>query len=165
MSAEQRYWDSDCFLGWLLEEPDKVEHCRQVLSAAEDGKILIVTSALTIAEVLALRGHLKIPAADREKVENFFRQEYIVVRNITRRIAENARSYVWDFGVAPKDALHVATAIDAKISLLNTFDKKLTNKSGKIGKPPLVIDLPSYKEPKLPFADLPKGGGNANKKT
>ena len=164
MIVEQRYWDSDCFLGWLLEEPDKVEHCREVLSAAEDGKILIVTSALTIAEVLALRGRLKIPSEDREKVENFFRQEYIVVRNITRRIAENARSFVWDFGVAPKDALHVATAIDAKLTLLNTFDKKLKNKSGKIGKPPLIMDLPSYKAPKLPFEDLPKDRGHANKK-
>ncbi len=164
MSAVPRYWDSDCFLGWLLEEPDKVEQCRQVLSAAEDGKILIVTSALTIAEVLALRGRLKIPAADREKVEKFFRQEYVVVRNITRRISEDARSFVWDFGVAPKDALHVATAIEAKLPLMNTFDRKLKNKSGKIGMPPLMIELPSYFEPKLPFNDLPQDIGYPIKK-
>ena len=95
MSIDQRYWDSDCFLGWLQDEADKVESCRQVLAAAEDGKVLIVTSALTIAEVLALRGRLKIPATERSKVEGFFRNEYIVVRNITRRISEAARTHAY----------------------------------------------------------------------
>lgn len=164
MSIDQRYWDSDCFLGWLLEEADKVEHCRQVLSAADDGKVLIVTSALTIAEVLALRGRIKIPHRDREKVENFFRQDYIVVRNITRRVSEAARSFVWDFGVAPKDALHVATALDAKLTLMNSFDKGLRKKTGKIGTPVLSIELPSYVEPKLPFHDLPKHAEHGQKK-
>ena len=139
----------------MQDEADKVESCRQVLAAAEDGKVLIVTSALTIAEVLALRGRLKIPATERSKVEGFFRNEYIVVRNITRRISEAARTYVWDYGVDPKDALHVATAIDAGIQTLNTFDKGLIKKSGKIGNPALLIAHPSWIEPELPM-DMPK---------
>jgi len=156
LSVDRRYWDSDCFLGWLLAEKGKEEHCREVLTAAEDGKVQIVTSALTIAEVLALRGRQRIPATDREKVEAFFRSEYIVVRNITRRVSEAARSYVWDHGVKPKDALHVATAIDAGLPLLNTFDKPLIKKSGKLGDPPLVIAVPKWEEPKLPM-DMPHG--------
>jgi predicted nucleic acid-binding protein len=126
-----------------------------VLTAAEDGKVKIVTSALTIAEVLALRGRQKIPASDRAKVEAFFRSDYIVVRNITRRIAEDARAYVWDYGVKPKDALHVATAIDAGLDLLNTFDRPLINKSGRFGNPVLVIAIPKWEEPKLPM-DMPQ---------
>lgn len=160
---DTRYWDSDCFLGWLHAEPEKVDACQQVLSAAEDGKILIVTSALTIAEVLALRGRSKIPVTERERVEAFFRQEYIAVRNITRRISESARTYVWDFGVDPKDALHVATAIDAGLKRLNTFDGGLLKKSGKIGDPPLVIENPSWMEPKLPM-DMPHDQKPAKKK-
>ncbi len=151
MSIDRRYWDSDCFLGWLLAEKEKEDACREVLQAAEDGKVLIVTSALTIAEVLALRGKDKIPASEREKVEAFFRNEYIEVRNITRRISESARSYVWDYGVKPKDALHVATAIDSRVTLLNTFDKPLHKKSGKIGYPPLTIMRPQWAEPTLPL--------------
>jgi predicted nucleic acid-binding protein len=139
-----------------MEEPDKVEHCRQVLAAAEDGKVMIVTSALTIAEVLALRGKVKIPPADRERVEAFFRQDYIAVRNITRRIAEAARALVWDHGVVPKDALHVATALDAGLTLLNSFDRDLIGKSGRLGKPPLIIEKPTWSEPKLPM-DMPHG--------
>jgi predicted nucleic acid-binding protein len=155
LSIDRRYWDSDCFLGWLLAEKDKEERCREVLTAAEDGKVQIVTSALTIAEVLALRGRQRVPASDRVKVEAFFRSEYIVVRNITRRIAEDARAYVWDMGVRPKDALHVATAIDAGLALLNTFDKPLINKSGKLGNPALTIAAPKWEAPTLPM-DMPR---------
>lgn len=163
MSAGARYWDSDCFLGWLQEEPDKVEPCHQVLSSAEDGQLVIVTSALTIAEVLALRGKLKIPASRRERVEAFFRQEYIAVRNISRRVAESARTYVWDYGVSPKDALHVATAVDAGLTLLNTFDTDLIKKSGQIGSPALIIEKPSWTAPKLPM-NMPHGQKPAKKR-
>lgn len=156
MSIDKRYWDSDCFLGWLLAESDKETSCREVLQAAEDGKVLILTSALTIAEVLAMRGATPIPATERARVEAFFRNDYIVVRNITRRVAEMAREYVWDHGVRPKDALHVATAIDANLELLNTFDRKLLTKSGLLGNNRLVIEKPRWSEPKLPM-DLPHG--------
>jgi hypothetical protein len=149
--VDRRYWDSDCFLGYLQEEPDKADLCQEVLEAAEDGHVLIVTSALTIAEVLALRGREPIAPAKRAKVEAFFRSGFIAVRNITRRVAENARTYVWDHGVKPKDALHVATAIDAGLPLLNSFDRDLIAKSGTLGPLPLVIAKPSWGAPKLPF--------------
>lgn len=151
MSIERRYWDSDCFLGWFHAEPDKESACREVLEAANDGKVLLVTSALTIAEVLALKGQAPIPVEQRKQVEAFFRNEFIVVQNITRRIAESARSYVWDHSVAPKDALHVATAIDAGLELFNTFDQRLQRKSGQIGNPGIVIAPPSWREPRLPL--------------
>lgn len=151
MRLDRRYWDSDCFLGYLQEEPDKVELCHEVLEAAEEGRVIIVTSALMIAEVLALRGRDPVPADKRLAVEAFFRSNFIIVRNITRRIAESARTYVWDYGVKPKDALHVATAIDANLALLNTFDRDLIFKSGQIGPQPLTIANPTWVEPKLPF--------------
>ncbi len=156
MSIDKRYWDSDCFLGWLQAEVDKETACHEVLQAAEDGKLLILTSALTIAEVLALKGALPIPATKRAKVEAFFRNDYIVVRNVTRRVPEVAREYVWDHGVQPKDALHVATAVDAGLELLNTFDRPLQRKSGLLGNLGLVIEGPRWNEPKLPM-DLPHG--------
>ena len=77
--AEQHYWDSDCFLGWLQAEADKEKECRAVLEAAKDGKVCTVTSALTIAEVLMLKGKKPIPNADRAKVEAFFRNDFMHV--------------------------------------------------------------------------------------
>jgi predicted nucleic acid-binding protein len=144
------YWDSDCFLGWLLEEADKVELCEEVLIEAEDGKIQIVTSALTIAEVLALRWQPKIPVSRRDAVEQFFKNEFLLVRTITRRTAESARELVWEGGIAPKDALHVATALEAKVPMLHSFDEGLQKKSQKVGGTPLLqIKKPHVVSPRL----------------
>jgi predicted nucleic acid-binding protein len=139
---DRRYWDSDCFLGFLQAESDKEALCRAVLGDAEQGNVMIVTSALTIAEVLRLRGRTPLPKAVRQKVTDFFRNEYISIRNVTRRIAENARDLVWDNGIHPKDAIHVATALDARLSLMNTFDGDLIKKSAQLGRPPLLIGKP-----------------------
>ncbi len=149
--GDQRYWDSDCFLGWLQAEADKEKECRAVLEAAKDGKVMIITSALTIAEVLMLKGKKPIPSANRAKVEAFFRSDFIVVRNISRRIAEMGRGLVWDHKIAPKDALHVATALDANLPLFNTFDAKLIGKCRRAKVIALTVERPQVTEPKLPF--------------
>lgn len=151
MSIDRRYWDSDCFLAWLQGEAGKADPCREVLEAADEGKILLITSALTLAEVLYLRGGQPIAKARKDVVVDFFKNDYIAVRNVTRHIAELARELVWDHGIRPKDAIHVATALEARLSLMNTFDGNLLKKSPVPGNPPLLIVKPSVREPKLPF--------------
>lgn len=120
-----------------------------LLEEAKAGNILIVTSALTIAEVLAMRGRLKISPERRLAVEQFFNHEYIAVQNLTRRLAEAAREVVWDYGVAPKDAIHVATAAAANVDAMNTSDGDLIKKSGLVGSPGLVICKPFVRAPRL----------------
>ena len=70
---------------------------------------------------------------------------------LTRRIAEAARDLVWDHGVHPKDSVHVASALAAKVSVPNTFDNPLIGRSGSIGNPPLIIEEPAIEEPELNF--------------
>jgi predicted nucleic acid-binding protein len=142
MPAELIYWDSDCFLGWFQGEAGKVELCEGTIERANQGEVLIFTSALTIAEVLWLRGAPPIVADKAELVRKFFRRSYIRVRNVTRLVSENAQALVWNQGIHPKDAIHVATAIDAKVAVLETFDDGLLKKSGVIGNPGLIIRNP-----------------------
>ena len=141
---EYRYWDSNAFLGWLAEEPDKVDYCRPVIKAAEARKVRILTSALTIAEVLWVRGRDRIPSESAARVEAFFRHRWIVVRELDRFIAEDARALVWNHNVKPKDAVHLATALkrDVAIEQLDTFDEPLIRLSGTLGEPPLIIGKP-----------------------
>ena len=161
MIRERRYWDSDCFLGWLQAEVDKQEACRGVLEEANAGNIIIVTSALTIAEVLAMRGRAKLAPNKRLDVEQFFKHDYIAVQNLTRRLAEAARDVVLDHGVAPKDAIHVATAVAANVDVMNTFDGDLIKKSGLIGSPALVICTPFVRAPRLDLKSPPQGEEDA----
>jgi predicted nucleic acid-binding protein len=143
-----RYWDANAFLGWLSREPDKVALCRPVIDAARAGNVIIITSALTIAEVLWLKGQRA------KAIEDFFRHRWIVIRELDRFVAEEARELVWEKNVKPKDAIHVATALrqDVEIDQLDTFDGPLIKLSGTIGDPPLLIGEPSL-PPKLPFDD------------
>lgn len=145
MAIDKRYWDSDAFLGYFKEEPDKQDACEGVLEAASDGKILIVTSALTLAEVLYVQKQPKLPITLRKEIDNFFKQPYISVQNVTRKIADDARDLVWDHNVKPKDAIHLATALACKLQLLNTFDGKLLSLNNELGNPNLKIEKPHEK--------------------
>lgn len=143
-----RYWDTVCFLGVLNEEPDKLSACRAVIAEAERGNVRIVTSALTIAEVLWPKGRpLALPREKTEVVQGFFQHEWIVVRDIDRTVAEKARELVWGHdALRPKDALHVATALDAGVEQFDTYDGDLIALSGKVGNPPLAIGNPNLPE-------------------
>ncbi|MGE3955835.1 MAG: type II toxin-antitoxin system VapC family toxin [Vicinamibacterales bacterium] len=144
------------FLGWLSAEPDKVPLCRPVLEAAESGNIVIVTSALTITEVLWIKGYEKISATHAKKIEAFFKHSWIVVRELDRFIAEDARELVWNKNVKPKDAIHLATALrqDVQLDQFDTFDNGLIRLSGTLGEPGLTIGPPGL-PPKLPFEAEP----------
>ncbi len=142
MSIERIYWDSDAFLGWFNNELGKAAKCDAVIKRAERGEVLIVTSALTLAECLWMRGQAKVSKEKAEIVQRFFRRSYIRVYNVTRKLAENAQELVWNNNIRPKDAIHVATAVHLKVDVLETFDVDLVKKSGSIGNPLLRIRQP-----------------------
>ena len=142
MTVAKIYWDSDCFLAYFQAELGKVEKCEGILEKAERGDVLIVTSTLTIAEVLWMRGAPRLTKDKATTVQKFFRKSYIRVVNVDRKIAESAQFHVWDNDVRPKDAIHVATAISYGCEALETFDVGLIGKSGKVGSPLLLIREP-----------------------
>lgn len=148
---DKRYWDSATFLDWLsYENSENKEKCKGVMQAVNNSEIKLVTSALTIAEVLFVKGRNKIEKESADRVCRFFENEFILTINLDRYIAEFARNLVWEFEIKPKDSIHVASAIIwSKSPVLDTFDKRLISKSGKIGAPPLKIgnpDIPHQKD-------------------
>ena len=125
------YWDSDAFLALINEDKsaDEMQGCNDVWAACEKGLIHIVTSALTTAEVIHKKGTPKLDPSKRALVSNFFRQEFISQKPLTREIAELARDVVWDSNIHPKDAVHVATCAFYRIRELHSFDGNLVGKS------------------------------------
>lgn len=140
---ERRAWDSDACLAFLNNEVGRADGCARVLEAAESGEVEIVVSTLAMGEVLFLREQ-SLPRKDRDKIRDFFKRDYIIAVDVTRQIAEMAQDVVWDHGVEPKDAIHVASALYAKAIELNTFDGTLLALDGKIGNPRLVIKQPDW---------------------
>lgn len=124
------YWDSDAFLALINEDKSSSEMagCNDVWAACEKGLLHIVTSTLTTAEVIHKKGIPKLDPEKRPLVSNFFRQDFISQKPLTREIAELARDVVWDSNIKPKDAVHVATCAYYKIRTLHSFDENLVNK-------------------------------------
>ncbi len=119
------YWDSNAFLGLIGKEPDKYQACENVWKAAQNEDLRIVTSTLTIAEVIYSKGIPKMDPEHRSRVNAFFRQLHMALEPLTRLIAELARDVVWDHSIKAKDAVHVATAAYHEIPVLHTFDEGL----------------------------------------
>lgn len=143
LTLERRYWDSNCFLKWLKQEFDYGK-CKGVICKAVDGEIQIVTSALTIAEVIYLDGNDKINRKKSDEIVRFFENEYIVPINVDRVIAELARNLLWEYkALRPKDAIHIASALRANVPIIDTFDEYLIGLSGTIGDSPLIIGNPN----------------------
>ncbi len=139
-----RYWDSCCFLGWFMNEPDRVATCQGVVQAAEAGRLQIVTSALTLTEVIKLKGHEALKADNEKAITAFFQNEFIVLRNVDRFIAEYARELIWTYpALKPKDSIHVATALFSAVESLDTYDDGLLALDGSLGDPPLRIGEPN----------------------
>jgi len=132
-----RYWDACVFLAWLKRESDKVGQCEAAIREAEAGKLVIVTSTLTLAETLYLvKGEMPVSAETRKKLRDFFENEYILPVELDRLTAERAQDVIWDHSVRHKDAVHVATALVWReilnIEQLDTFDGPLATLSRKI---------------------------------
>lgn len=151
--ADIRYWDACAFLGYFREEKDIVGGCADVLEAADRGQVQLVTSSLTIAEVLHIKGEKALEKQRRETVELFFMKPLVAVRAVTRRDAELAQALYWDHRIKPKDAIHVATALRAGIEVFETKDQGLLKKSilRFEGYASLTLQLPHMKTPTLGF--------------
>lgn len=143
MAADRRYWDSNAFLGWLNNEAGKSEKCGDVLAAAEDGKLEIITSAWTLTEVVRKKGEKPIPMESEQKIRDFFENPFIIVREVDRAVAERARDLIWSHGLKGPDAVHLATALRLRLTVMDTFDGDLIKLNGKLGNPALRIGPPS----------------------
>ena len=105
------YWDAAAFLAWLQAEQGREAACRDTLDAAVRGEFLIVTSALTIAEVLWMRNGPRLSEDKADTLNRFFRRSCIRVVNVGRDTAQRAQRLVWDQSIRPKDSIHVAAAL------------------------------------------------------
>lgn len=128
----QRYWDADVFLGWLNREPEKAPLCDMIVDSANTGKCRLVTSTITFSEVFWFRGEIG-EAAKIEAIKSLFDQSWIVPVALDRPTAELARELLFEFGktegLQPRDAMHLASAIRARVlghvKCFDTWDRNL----------------------------------------
>jgi len=106
------------------DEATRADVCQHILEDAENGSVGIVTSTLTIAEVIKPRGSATLTTQQEEKISSFFLHKYILTYDVTRAIAESARKLSWQHRLKPRDAIHLATALAAGVDVLQTWNSK-----------------------------------------
>lgn len=122
-----RYWDAATFLAWLKPEPARKPACEGWLDRARQGKLLIVTSTITLAEVVKFDKSdiLNLTPETAATIEGFFRNSWISLRNVDPDIGEKARGLIWDHALRVRDAIHLATALRYRVPFLDTYDDQL----------------------------------------
>lgn len=148
-NPRQVYWDSCIFIALLAGEPHHRTAIQELATQWNQGQITLVTSTLTVAEVLMAKcGPPGTPATrlrpDLEvSLDSLFNNTNMRLINVDPILAREARNFVWQFSIRPKDAIHVASALVAGVDEMHTTDAELLRASGLIGTPaPLTISIP-----------------------
>lgn len=126
-----RYWDSSTFIAYFKEEEGRVDLCQAVIDAATRGQTRIITSALTLSEVVHIKGYEKLTPDLEDDLEAFFEHEFLILVDLNRAISEFARKLMWKHGMRAYDANHLSTAIHADVHFVDAFDDGFLKQDGK----------------------------------
>lgn len=134
MSGRTRsaYWDTCCFIAWLKNEkghpPGTLDALDEQARLCDRGEFVIVTSAITITEVL--KGVIGIKESDQ--FHKATRRRHLQVVACDQRIAGLASEIRNDIHATSKpgtlvkcttpDAIHLATAVKLAVDRMHTMD-------------------------------------------
>lgn len=121
-------WDSCIVIHFLEQTPGHFPVIFPIAKDAEDKKLKIVVSMLTIAETLRITGKLSV---DQETIiSDFFERPFIHREAVGLFIAERARDIRRKYEVDSADSIHIATAAQTNSQYFLTYDgTKRRNKS------------------------------------
>jgi hypothetical protein len=151
-NPERVYWDSCTYLDFLQGEEHPLHaQMHMIIEDWRDGKVMIVTSALTIAEVLWVKCGVDgvRTVIDRSRDADIValfdppKGQRLRLIELDRAVGKAARQLVWDHGARPKDAIHLASALAGRCPVMHTADTELHKLSGKLGGVPLLKIVPA----------------------
>ena len=136
------YWDSCCFLSFLQGDSTRTE-LQALMADAEAGGVLIVTSTISVAEVayLAPEGPgLPLDPDVERQIEDLWRSRQAIrfvevdagVAARARTLLRHALTQGWERN--PRDALHLASAQQAPVSTIHTYDERWDRYARLIGR-------------------------------
>lgn len=146
MAVPRRLWDSCIVLGYLSGQQDIKTDCDKIIEQAKRGELEIMVSTIASAEVAYLPG--LSPSDSELKIQEFFSRGYVIPAAFDISLTKTVRRLIREYkGLKPSDAIHIATALQWQIPIIETTDPDLLALNGKEGSPKLVIRRPLYQGP------------------
>jgi predicted nucleic acid-binding protein len=145
------YWDTCLFLAWLKDETRKsgeMDGVRDIIQRMKRRDVKLMTSVLTIVEVLETKIPVGIDSAFKDLLKRMNRQSVDIrvaalASDLRNHYAKNNQN------LKAPDAVHLATAIHYRADEFHTFDDRLLSFSGNVGDHRLIICKPETKAPQL----------------
>lgn len=124
---QSRYIDSVA-LTRLAENGEGADDVERILQEAAARQYILVISSLTLIEVTRERNK-PVDPVKAAKIAQYFENDYFSVRDFHRKLANDAVNLIYDYlWLHPKDAGHLATALEAECVCFYTYDDDLLNR-------------------------------------
>ena len=159
------YWDANVFIALIsnLNTPEAIENrdmCSRIIQQAMDGEIEILTSVLTLVEVLFPQENRAMPVPNeiRQRVRQLFDEPYVTLVALDEARASEARDLRWTHPwLKTADAVHVSSAAYARVDEMQTYDGRgksrgILSLDNSVGRPALKIVVPHW-QGNLPMFD------------
>jgi predicted nucleic acid-binding protein len=142
------YWDASVFLALFQkgDTPDLQYQREQSILLAQEarkGEVVLVTSTFTLAEARRGQGEPPFPGDEHATMSSFFQHSYIEAIPVDRTIAELAAEYGERFHLKPADAVQLATAARARVTVFLAWDRDFHRKNAMVGSP-VPIEEPKW---------------------
>jgi predicted nucleic acid-binding protein len=121
------YWDTMLFIYWLEDHPEYAPRVDDIRSRMEQRHDQLITGAFTFGEVLAGAYRKGAPQLAEES-RRLLRSVVAEVVPFTLETADRYARIRGTPGITPADAIHLASAAEARTDLFLTNDKRLLGK-------------------------------------
>lgn len=121
------YWDTSMFLCFLSKkEAERRKIAQDILENARKGRVTIVTSWFTVAEVIRPKfvpASQKLTGPQIAKIEGMFRWKWLKKIQVHETVAFKAVELARDYNLRPADSIHAATAVLERVDALHAWDR------------------------------------------
>ena len=118
------YWDTMLFVYWIEDHPAHAARMNQIRARMEVRRDTLCSSVFTLGEVLT--GFYKRGAQETAaRVQERFRPPLVELLPFTAETADQYARIRANHRISPADAIHLASAAQARVDLFLTNDHRL----------------------------------------
>ena len=121
------YWDSMLFIYWIEDHPTYASRLARILESMRERGDTLCTSTFTMGEVLS-GAYKRNDSALASRIREVFADPEIETLPFTTTTADTYALIRAQLGFSPPDAIHLASAAEAKADVFLTNDNALVGK-------------------------------------